>query len=562
MVASAHSSAHPPVSGYALLNHPQYNKDQAFTLDERLRYGLTGLLPHAEMNIQEQVASELAKVRGKNNDLERYIGLMALQDRNETLFYRLLVEHIEELMPIVYTPTVGLACQHYSHILRRPRGIWLTPNDRGNMHHVLKNVPQKHVRLMVVTDNERILGLGDQGCGGMAISIGKLTLYTAGAGIHPSMTLPISLDVGTNNAELLQDKRYLGYRAERLTGNDYRHFIEEFVEAVHSTFPHALLQWEDFYRDAALENLQRYRQRITSFNDDIQGTAGVALAGILTYHRHLQKNWEDTRILLVGAGSAGAGIGELIRLAMQKWGLDESTIRRHLVFTDSRGLLIEGREHLPSDPQNLLVMPTEVAQSYGIHASDNLRDLTTLIRKIKPTVLLGTAAQPQIFTEPMLKAMSETCERPLIMPFSNPTSKAECTPEQAIHWTQGKALLATGSPFPAVDYAGQRHRSAQGNNVFIFPGVGLGCILAKVRTVTDDIFLVAAKTLSEMVDSKRFAEGAIYPEVSALREVSKNIATQVVTFASQNHLGKHFQSQKIDDYVAKNMWFPDYIPYI
>jgi len=546
------------LTGPTLLANRLLTKDQGFTVEERDAFGLRGLLPDRFMSIEEQVQLELEHIRRKDDPLERYIGMSALQDRNATLFYRVLAENLEELLPIVYTPTVGLACQEFSHILRRTRGAWITPGDRGRIVDLLRNGPYPDVRLIVVTDNERILGLGDQGAGGMAIPIGKLALYTGACGIYPGLTLPVSLDVGTDNPALLADPLYVGHRAPRLRGAEYDSLVDEFVEAVGEVWPGCLIQWEDFKHHNALRILDRYRDRVPSFNDDVQGTSAIVVAGVLAALRHLGRPFGDQRILLVGAGAAGIGIARLLRAAMREDGLDADAIAGRLALVDSRGLVHAGREDL--DPtKREFALATQAVGGMGLATSPTPQLLET-IEAFRPTIMVGTTAVAGSFPEHVVRAMGRGCDRPVIMPLSNPTANTEARPADILDWTDGRALVATGSPFAPVTRDGTVHEIGQANNVFVFPGIGLGTIVSGASGVSDAMILAAARTLADAVSPERLASGALYPRVSALREVSRAVAVAVAREAVRSGLsGADDASLEAD--VDAAMWWPAYVPY-
>jgi malic enzyme len=546
--------------GIWLLKNPATNKGLAFTPEERDLFGLHGLLPPTRQSIEQQVELELEHVRAKSEDLEKYIGLAGLLHRNEVLFYRVLVENLQELMPIVYTPTVGEACQRYSHIVRDMRGIWLTPEDVDRIPDRLRNYPYQDIRLIVVTDNERILGLGDQGAGGMGIPVGKLALYVAGAGIHPSKVLPVSLDVGTNNPALLDDSLYIGHRERRLDGEAYDTFVEAFVEGVGAVFPRAVVQWEDFHKRNAFRILDKYRRRIPSFNDDIQGTAAVAVAGVLAALRITRQPIDEQRVVFMGAGEACTGIARLLESAMQEAGASREKTRASRLLFDSRGLLREGAE-IDDPHKRALAAPRDVLAHHGLDALEAPTP-EDVIRRVKPTVLIGATAAPGTFRRTMIEEMARHVARPIVMPLSNPTSKAECSAQEAIAWSAGRALVAAGSPFADVVHDGTRHVIGQANNVFVFPGVGMGTVLSEIREVDETVFLVAARTLAGCVSEERLGQGALLPDTSELRAVSARVAAAVVRHASERRIGRRFTDDEVERCVSAASWYPDYLPIV
>jgi malic enzyme len=498
------------------------------------------------------VALELEHLRRKTDDQERYIGLAALQDRNETLFHRVLLDHLEELAPVVYTPTVGEACRQFSHVVRRPRGLWITPDDSGRLPELLRNVARPDVRLIVATDNERILGLGDLGAGGMGIPIGKLALYTAGAGVHPSHTLAVSLDCGTDNEDLLRDPLYLGYPKPRLRGPAYDAFIEEFVDAVTGRYPDVLLQWEDFKQHNAMRLLDRYRGRVASFNDDIQGTAAVAVAGLLAALRARGGSLAGQRLVLMGAGAAGIGIARLVTTLAREQGAGAPLAT---VMLDSRGLVFEGRDHIDED-KRAFALPRQELAAYGFPPADR-HDLESVVRHVAPTVLIGTTGVAGAFTETAIREMAARSPAPIVMPLSNPTAKTEATPAEVFAWSDGRAIVATGSPFDPVLVNGRQRLVGQANNVFIFPGVGLGAIIAGAREVTDRMFAVAATILAGLVTTDRLAQGAIYPRLADLRRISRAIAIAVAREAVDSGVARTVAAD-LEPTVDAAMWTPAY----
>ncbi len=541
--------------GSAVIYHPLLNKGTAFSDEERRTFGLEGLLPNQHNSMALQVRRTYASLKQKVDPLERYIGLAALQDRNEHLYYRVLCDHLEEFMPIVYTPTVGLATRRFSHVFRRGRGVWITPEFKGRIAEVLAAANELgRTRLLVVTDNESILGIGDQGAGGMAISMGKLALYCAAAGIHPVKALPVSLDVGTNNPALLDDDLYLGWRNPRLTGEAYDELVEEFVDAVCKVFPGALVQWEDFRKDNALSILERYRDRVLSFNDDIQGTGAVALAAILSAERVTGVPLQEQRIVIFGAGAAGLGIARQLRAGLAERNVSEADQCKAIAVLDSRGLLTDDRG-LQDTYKRELAWPQELARAHKLLED---RDLAAVVKRYRPTVLIGSSGQAGAFSEAIIRSMAKHVERPVILPFSNPTENAEVSPQSVIRWTKARALVATGSPFDGVVYKGRTIRIGQGNNVFIFPGLGMGALLARATRVTDGMITAAAQALASEVTSEELESGSLFPAVSRLRQVSKTVAAAVVRQARDEGVGRDIGDEAIPQTVEAATWEPEY----
>jgi malate dehydrogenase (oxaloacetate-decarboxylating)(NADP+) len=535
--------------GAALLTDPLLNKGTAFTERERDALGLRGLLPPRVFTLEEQATRSLASVRRKPDALEKYIYLTNLQNRNEILFYRLVMDNIEEMVPLIYTPTVGQACLEYGAIFRRPRGLFLTLRDKGRVAEVLRHWPLQGVRLIVVTDGERILGLGDLGALGMGIPVGKLSLYTACAGVHPSYTLPITIDVGTDNQELLDGPVYIGLRQKRARGPEYDAFIDEFVAAVATVFPKALLQWEDFGNTNAFRLLGQYRQQLPSFNDDIQGTAAVALAGVMAALRVAGGTLAQQQLLFLGAGEAGTGIADLYVAAAMSEGMSEADARARCWFVDSKGLVVKSR--------------TDLAHHKLPYAHEHafIATLGEAVQALKPTALIGVSGMPQTFTQPIVGQMAALNQRPIVFALSNPTSKAECTAEQAYAWSDGRAIFASGSPFPEVEFKGRRHVPGQGNNIYIFPGVGLGVLASESREVTDAMFLAAARTLAGMVDPADLELGRVYPALTRIRDVSLRIAVAVATEAHDTGLARATRPDDLGADIRARMFDPVYREY-
>ena len=538
------------INGVDLLHDPKLNKGTAFTEEERDKLALRGLLPPRIFTGEEQSKRILENFHNKTDDLEKYIYMVALQDRNETLFYRTVIDNVEEIMPIIYTPVVGKACQLFGHIWRRPRGLYLTLNDKGRIAEVLRNWPMKKVGIIVVTDGERILGLGDLGANGMGIPIGKLALYTACAGVHPSLCLPITIDVGTNNEELLNDPLYIGLLQTRLRGEVYDELIDEFIWAVQDVFPGALIQFEDFSNQNAFRLLRKYQDQVCTFNDDIQGTASVTLAGIYSAIRITGQMLTDQKILFQGAGEAGVGIANLIVSALEAEGMSHDEAKRKCWLVDSKGLVVKSRDNLQDHKL-----------TYA-HDHKRVSSLISAMETLKPTTLIGVSGQPQTFTQPIVEAMGKINEQPVIFALSNPTSKAECTAEQAYSWTNGRAIFASGSPFDPVTLNGKTYVPGQGNNAYVFPGVGLGIIESGARHVTNEMFFAAAKALAKEVSEDDLAKGSVYPPLPQIRDVSAVIASVVAEVAYERGLATVERPDDLLDYMKSRQYQPDYESYV
>lgn len=547
------------LTGVDLINQPLLNKGTAFTEEERHTFRLHGLLPPTIGKLDEQVARRLKVLRSFHTDFERYAFLRDLQDINETLFYALLVRNIEELLPLVYTPTVGEGCQRFSEIWRKPRGLFLSYPNKSRIREILSDPRLDRVRVIVVSDGERILGLGDQGAGGMGISIGKLSLYIACAGIHPEQTLPIFLDVGTNNAERLADPLYMGWRNERVRGEAYDAFVEEFVSAVAERWPNVLLQWEDFAGVNAGRLLERYRDRLCTFNDDIQGTAAVAAGTLQAAMQVTGVPLIQQRIVLVGAGAAGIGIASLLLQAMQEQGLAETEARKRFFVLDSKGLLAHGLRELRPE-QGLFAQAQAAVAGWNLEQSDSI-GLLDVMRNAKPTVLIGVSGQAGAFSEAAIRAMAQHVARPIIFPLSNPTSRSEATPEDLIEWTEGRALIGTGSPFLPVPWDGKMVPINQTNNSYIFPGVGLGALAVDARRVSDAMFMAAGKALAELSPAKLDATARLLPAVDQLRPVALAVAFAVARQAQADGLAEPCSDEELERRIRSRVWEPVYRNY-
>jgi malate dehydrogenase (oxaloacetate-decarboxylating)(NADP+) len=529
--------------GFDVLHDKARNRSIVFSREERDRLGLRGLLPYRRASEREMVERVMTNLERLPRDIDRYMLLSSLQERNQGLFYRTVIEHVDRILPLIYTPTVGDACKEFSHIAREPKGFFITPEDRGEIRRILGNWPRKDIRIIVVTDGQRILGLGDLGANGMGIPIGKLALYTACAGIDPEACLPVTLDVGTNNEALRKDPLYLGYPRKRLTGKAYLTLVDEFVSAVQSRYPEALIQFEDFLTPNAYALLHRYRDRVLCFNDDIQGTAAVSVAGVYSTTRVTGMRFGDLRIMFLGAGSAATGIADLMTSAFVDEGLDPDEARERLWFVDVNGLVVKSRTDL---------------MAHNRPYAHDFRPLGFLeaIDAVKPHVLIGATGAPGTFTRAVIERMSAINERPAIFALSNPTSKAECTAEQAYAWSQGRAIFASGSPFAPVTWEGRTFRPAQGNNVYVFPGIGLGAGACRARTLPDELFLTAARTLARMVRQRDLDAGALYPPLREIRTISLAIATAVATRAHDMHLSRAPRPKNVRRSIQASMYEP------
>jgi len=536
--------------GVALLRDPTLNKGTAFTEAERDALGIRGLLPATVCSQEEQVKRVLENFRQKTSSLDKYVNLAALHDRNEALFFRIVIDNPDEMLPIIYTPTVGLACQRFGHIFQRPRGLFITAADRGRVENVLRNWPYRDVAMIVVSDGERILGLGDLGANGMGIPVGKLGLYTACAGIHPNRCLPVILDMGTNNESLLADPLYIGLPQKRVRGAAYDELVEEFITATQKVFPGVVVQFEDFANQNAFRLLERYRERICTFNDDIQGTAAVALAGIISALRVTGGRLADQKILFLGAGEAATGIADLTVAAMVAGGAPEAEARERCWLVDSKGLVVKSRTDLGAHKQ-----------PYA-HEHPPVVDFPSAVRKLAPTAIIGVAAVGGTFTQEVIEEMARINKRPIVFALSNPTSQSECTAEQAYRWSGGRALFACGSPFDPVTIDGATHVPRQGNNSYIFPGVGLAAVAVRATRITDEMFMAAARTLALQVTEADLRQGSLYPPLAHVRDVSAHIAAAVASVAYEQGFAKAAKPADMLAYVRSQMYEPRYVQYV
>lgn len=547
-----------PYAGNTLLELPLLNKGGAFTEEERRHFNLHGLLPHAIESIEEQSQRSYQQYVSFNDSINKHIYLRNIQDTNETLFYHLIEHHLSEMMPIIYTPTVGEACQRFSDIYRRHRGIFLAYPDRGHIDDILQNVNKKNVKVIVITDGERILGLGDQGIGGMGIPIGKLSLYTACGGISPAYTLPITLDVGTNNPQLLDDPIYMGWNQPRITGDEYYAFVDEVIAAIQRRWPKALIQFEDFAQNNAMPLLNKYRDQICCFNDDIQGTAAVSVGSLIAASRAAGKQLKDQVVAFLGAGSAGSGIAEQIIAQMMYEGLSDAEARARVFMVDRFGLITENQPNL-LDFQRKLAQPPERVAAWG--NADDMISLLDVVKHAKPTVLIGVSGQPGLFTEEIIRTLTENCERPIVMPLSNPTSRVEAVPADILQWSEGKALIATGSPFAPVNYHGKIYHISQCNNSYIFPGIGLGVVASGATRVTDSMLMASSNALADCSPMLLDPTADLLPDLNEIQKVSKIIAFKVAKAAMLAGVAPVISDELLAEAIEANFWKPEYRSY-
>ena len=547
-----------PYAGNTLLELPLLNKGSAFTEEERRSFNLHGLIPHVTETIEEQSQRSYQQYCAFNSDINKHIYLRNIQDTNETLFYHLIENHLSEMMPIIYTPTVGEACQRFSDIYRRHRGIFISYPDRDQIEQIIHNINKKNVKVIVITDGERILGLGDQGIGGMGIPIGKLALYTACGGISPAYTLPITLDVGTNNQQLLNDPIYMGWREPRISGDEYYAFVEMVIQAIQQRWPDALIQFEDFAQKNAMPLLEKYRDRICCFNDDIQGTAAVSVGSLIAASRAAGKQLKDQVVAFLGAGSAGCGIAEQIIKQMIAEGLSDSEARARIFMVDRFGLITENQPNLLNF-QRKLAQPAEHVESWA--DAEAMISLTDVVKHTKPTVLIGVSGQPGLFTQEVVEVMAENSVQPIIFPLSNPTSQVEAVPADILQWTKGRALIATGSPFAPVNYQEKIHHISQCNNSYIFPGIGLGVIASGAKRVTDNMLMASSNALADCSPKLQDPQADLLPSLDHLQSISKQIALKVALAAIEDGVAPKVSIEDLQLAIEHNFWTPQYRDY-
>ena len=552
------SALYIPHSGPSLLETPLLNKGSAFSSDERVTFNLTGLIPPRYETIEEQVDRAYMQYSSFDETINKHIYLRSIQDNNETLYYRLVKEHIDEMMPIIYTPTVGDACEQFSDIYRSSRGLFISYSERHQMDDILRNATKRKVKVIVVTDGERILGLGDQGIGGMGIPIGKLSLYTACGGISPAYTLPVMLDVGTNNEKLLADPMYMGARHKRIGQQEYDDFVDMFIKAIHRRWPEAMLQFEDFAQPNATPLLERYRDKICCFNDDIQGTAAVAVGTILAACKSKNTKLSEQKVVFVGAGSAGCGIAEQIVQQMCREGISDIQARGQVFMVDRFGLLTQSMQGL-RDFQQRLVQPVEAIQEWSF--SGEFASLLDVVNCTQPDILIGVSGQAGLFTEQVIRSMKKNCKLPIIFPLSNPSRHVEATPQQVIEWTDGQVIVATGSPFKPVEYKGKTYPIAQCNNSYIFPGIGLGVIVAKASLISDEMLLASSAALAEASPLAATGQGELLPALGEIAKLSRKIAFDVAKIAMQQNLALEVSDEILKERIEQNFWMPEYRPY-